>query len=87
MLTNLPQTKFTANEICAIYRCRWQVELLFKELKQHTSWKKLATGNQNIVEGLVWANLLVLLIRRQIAIQLQPQASVFKVAKNVDIPN
>jgi IS4 transposase len=36
-LTNLPPEEFTANDIMDIYRCRWQVELLFKELKSHTS--------------------------------------------------
>jgi hypothetical protein len=32
-ITNLPSDTYTADDIMAIYRCRWQVELLFKELK------------------------------------------------------
>ena len=39
-LSNLPSETYTANDIMAIYRCRWQVELLFKELKVA---RKLAT--------------------------------------------
>jgi IS4 transposase len=84
-LANLPASTFSAEDITSIYRCRWQVELLFKELKQETNWRKFATHNRAIVEGLVWASLLSLIIRRQIATQLVPLSSVFKVAKNVDM--
>jgi hypothetical protein len=81
----LPASTFSAEDITSIYRCRWQVELLFKELKQETNWRKFATHNRAIVEGLVWASLLSLIMRRQIATQLVPLSSVFKVAKNVDM--
>ncbi|WP_408673261.1 IS4 family transposase [Xenorhabdus doucetiae] len=36
-LTNLSATEFTADDIMVVYRCRWQVELLFKEPKSHTN--------------------------------------------------
>jgi hypothetical protein len=84
-LTNLPASTFSVEDITSIYRCRWQVELLFKELKQETNWRKFATYKKAIVEGLVWASLLALIIRRQIATQLVPLSSVFKAAKNVDM--
>ena len=58
-----------------IYRCRWQVELLFKELKSDTNWRRFATGQQAIMEGLVWASLLALIIRRYIAMQSMPPVS------------
>lgn len=32
-MCNLPSETYSADDIMAIYRCRWQVELLFKELK------------------------------------------------------
>jgi IS4 transposase len=38
----------------ALYRCRWQVELLFKELKSHTNWKRFTTALKAIVDGLAW---------------------------------
>ena len=38
-LTNLPREQYSADEIMSIYRCRWQVELLFKELKFDTHWQ------------------------------------------------
>ncbi|WP_419836481.1 IS4 family transposase [Xenorhabdus bovienii] len=42
-LTHLSVEEFTANDIIDIYRCRWQIELLFKELKSHTNWQGFAT--------------------------------------------
>jgi hypothetical protein len=62
-LTNLPSEAYSSDDIMAIYRCRWQVELLFKELKSHTNWKKFATAQKAIVDGLVWASLLALKIQ------------------------
>ena len=64
-----------------IYRCRWQVELLFKELKSDTNWRRFATGQQAIMEGLVWASLLALIIRRYIAMQSMLSVSVYKAGK------
>lgn len=84
-VTNLSADKYSADDIMAIYRCRWQVELLFKELKSHTSWRKFATAQKSIVDGLVWASLLALIIKRNIAIAIFPAVSLFKAAKNVDV--
>lgn len=84
-LTNLPFETYSAGEIMAIYRCRWQVELLFKELKSHTNWQRFVTAQKVIVDGLVWASLLALIIRRSTALQFMPSVSLFKAAKNVDV--
>ena len=84
-LTNLPPETYSADNIMAIYRCRWQIELLFKELKSHTNWKRFATTQKAIVDGLVWASLLALIIRRSTALQIMPCVSLFKAAKNVDV--
>ena len=84
-LTNLPREQYSADEIMSIYRCRWQVELLFKELKSDTNWQRFSTCQAEIVEGLVWASLLALILRRSIARQCLQNVSVFKAAKNVDV--
>jgi hypothetical protein len=42
---------------------RWQIELVFKELKSHTELRKFLTGNDNIVQGFIWAAFCGLLIR------------------------
>lgn len=84
-LTNLPPEAYSAEDIMAIYRCRWQVELLFKELKSHTNWKRFVTAQKAIVDGLIWASLLALVIRRGTALRIMPCVSLFKAAKNVDV--
>jgi len=84
-ITNLPSDTYTTDDIMAIYRCRWQVELLFKELKSHTNWQRFVTAQKAIVDGLIWASLLALIIRRSIALQIMPSVSFFKAAKNVDV--
>ncbi len=84
-VTNLPYDSYSVDDIMAIYRCRWQVELLFKELKSHTNWQRFVTAQKEIVEGLIWASLLALIIRRSTALQIMPEASLLKAAKNVDV--
>ncbi|MFM2591332.1 IS4 family transposase [Vibrio harveyi] len=84
-LSNLPRDAYTADDVMAIYRCRWQIELLFKELKSDTNWRRFATSQKSIVEGLVWASLLALILRRTIALRGVGKISVYKAAKNVDV--
>lgn len=84
-LTNLPQDTYNADDVMAIYRCRWQIELTFKELKSHTNWQRFATAQKAIVEGLVWASLLALTLRRTIAMRFVRTVSFFRAAKNVDV--
>ena len=83
-ITNLAATTWSADEIMMIYRCRWQVELLFKELKSETNWRRFATGQKAIMEGLVWTSLPALIIRRYIAMQSMSSVSLYKAGKNVD---
>ena len=83
-LTNLPRSVFSADEVTMLYRARWQVELLLKELKSHNNLKKLNTRKKPIVEGLIWASLLTLIIKRAIATQAMNAISMFKAAMNVD---
>ena len=84
-LTNLPRSEFSADEITMLYRVRWQVELLFKELKSHNNLRKFNTQKKPIVEGLIWASLLTLIIKRAIATQAINAISMFKASMNVDV--
>jgi hypothetical protein len=69
----------------SIYRCCWQVELLFKELKLHTNWKIFATAQNMIVDRLALASLLALIIRLSTDLRIMPSVSLFKAAKNVEV--
>ena len=64
LLTSLSQREFRPGTVASLYRLRWQVELFFKECKSYTKLKKFMTKDRYIVEGLIWASLLAVLIRR-----------------------
>jgi hypothetical protein len=62
--------KMTAQEIALIYKKRWQIELLFKQLKQNFPLKYFLGDNQNAIEIQIWmamlANLLITLIKSKL---------------------
>jgi len=84
--TNLSREKFSAEAVIKLYSLRWQIELLFKEWKFYCNLQKFNTRNATMMEGLVWASLLTLLVKRRIGMSVQQLAgielSTFMVAKN-----
>ena len=64
LLTTLCHETFPPSIVASLYRLRWQIELFFKECKSYTNLKKFGTKDPHIVEGLVWASMLAILIRR-----------------------
>jgi transposase len=62
--------ELAAETIALIYKKRWQIELLFKQLKQNFPLKYFLGDNQNAIEIQIWmamlANLLISLIRSKI---------------------
>lgn len=64
LLTSLAPREFSPSIVASLYRLRWQVELFFKECKSYTKLQKFMTKDHCIVEGLIWASLLAVLIRR-----------------------
>ncbi|MNQ83523.1 Transposase DDE domain protein [compost metagenome] len=82
-MTNLPREAWPAERVMRLYRCRWQVELLFKEWKSHNRLKGFVTGQKAIAEGLVWASLLSLVMKRRVAQALMGKGlSTLKAAKS-----
>jgi hypothetical protein len=67
LATNLPAAEFELLRVGRIYRLRWQVELLFKEWKSYANLRAFNTANANIAEGLIWASLLVSIVKRFLA--------------------
>jgi len=59
-----------AEKIALIYKQRWQIELLFKQLKQNFPLKYFLGDNENAIEIQLWsamlANLLITLIRSKV---------------------
>ena len=65
-ITNLPREELLPRDIATIYRCRWEVELLFRELKSRYELDEFDTTKKHVVEILVYAALLTLLVSREL---------------------
>lgn len=70
-LTNL-EPKWGPAAIVELYRLRWQIELVFKELKQHLSLESVPTKDPHAVKALLWASLIALAISRGVSACLTP---------------
>ncbi len=64
-VTNIPVEVLAAEEVAELYRCRWSVELLFKEAKGSFHLDRVATGNRYAAESLIWTSWLALLVSRR----------------------
>ena len=65
-ITNLPREEFLPTDLATIYRCRWAVERLFRELKTQYELDEFDTTKEHIVKILVYAALLSLLVSREL---------------------
>ena len=63
-VTNLPVTDYSAADIAQLYRARWEVELLFKELKSTYNLDQAPTSNPVAVEALILVALISLMVSR-----------------------
>ncbi|MCC5922129.1 MAG: IS4 family transposase [Cyclobacteriaceae bacterium] len=62
--------EISAEKIALIYKKRWQIELLFKQLKQNFPLKYFLGDNANVIESQIWvamlANLIITLLRSKV---------------------
>lgn len=65
-LTNIPGDLLAPEDVASLYGARWEVELIFKELKSKYALDMIKTTNAMIVAALIWVALLTLLVSRQI---------------------
>lgn len=63
--------KFAASTIAAIYKERWQVELLFKALKQNLRIKTFVGTSANALHIQIWTALIAMLILRYLQLKSQ----------------
>jgi hypothetical protein len=65
-VTNLPPSAMQAQHFAAVYAARWEVELLFRELKTRYRLDNMPSANRNVTETLIYASLLTLAVSRRL---------------------
>ena len=65
-VTNIPPARLSAEQVARVYACRWQVELLFKEMKSSSRLEDLPSRKPHIVEALLYATLVTLVVSRRL---------------------
>ena len=71
-VTSIAAEACRAPAIAEIYRLRWQVELLFKELKQDLNLASVPTKDPHAAQAFVWASLIALAVSRVVCAALTP---------------
>ncbi len=65
-LTNIPPDVLEPEDIAKLYGARWDIELIFKELKSRYAMDVINTKNPDIIEAYIWIAILTLLVSRRI---------------------
>ena len=65
-LTNIPPDVLEPEDIAKLYGARWDIELIFKELKSRYAMDVINTKNPDIIESYIWIAILTLLVSRRI---------------------
>lgn len=63
-ITNVPGTQLSPEDVTRTYRARWEVELLFKELKSQYRLDELPSAKEHIVEALIYTAILTMTVSR-----------------------
>jgi Domain of unknown function (DUF4372)/Transposase DDE domain len=74
-LTN--NTTLPALTIAALYKCRWQVELFFKWIKQHLCIKRFLGTSENAVKTQIWCAVATYVLIAIVKKQLHLDASLY----------
>ena len=74
-LTSLAARDWPPRALAELYRLRWQVELVFKELKQDLNLETIPTKDPHAVQVFLWASLMALALSRTVTTWLVPIAS------------
>ena len=65
-LTNILKDDLSPEDVAKLYGARWDIELIFKELKSRYDLDVVNTKNPQIVEAYIWIAILTLFISRRI---------------------
>jgi hypothetical protein len=67
LLTTLERRRFSAEKIGEIYRLRWQIEILFKEMKSHAGLGKWLTRKESLVRATIRSSVIATLLKRYLS--------------------
>lgn len=65
-LTNISHNILCGEDIAELYKARWEIELVFKELKNVYHIDNIESANPNVVKCLIWVAILTLICSRKI---------------------
>ena len=65
-ITNIPLECLEAEQMGTVYAMRWEVELVFRELKSQLGLGELSSSNQHVIESLIYAAVIGLLQSRRL---------------------
>lgn len=65
-ITNVPPEDLAAEDVRAVYAARWEVEMIFKELKSQIRIDEVPSRNRHVVETLILAAVLALAASRRL---------------------
>jgi putative transposase len=75
-ITNVPPDRLDPEDIARIYAARWEVELLFKELKSHYRLDELPSGQRYVVDALIYTAVLTLIVSRAMLFAMRRRAKI-----------
>jgi len=65
-LTNITKDVLDTEDVAKLYGARWDIELIFKELKSRYALDVVNTRNTQIIEAFIWISILTLFVSRRI---------------------
>jgi IS4 transposase len=71
--------------IAELYRCRWQVELIFKWIKQHLRIKVFFGISENAVETQIWIAVSVYVLVAIVQKRLNLSASLYEILQILSV--
>ena len=64
IISNLDRAEFTLSEVLQVYRLRWQIELLFKEIKSYSGWHRFNTKSATLMFSMILLSFVVVTLSR-----------------------
>ncbi|MGD8863493.1 MAG: transposase [Myxococcales bacterium] len=65
-VTNMPPAMMKAEHFAAVYAARWEVELIFRELKCTYRIEQMPSANKHVTESLIYAALITVVLSRRL---------------------